>query len=677
MTHSGGRVRPALPGDPALIGPYRIVGRLGTGGMGVVHAGLGTDGRRVAVKVIHAAHAQDPEFRARFRREVQLSARVHGPCLVPLLAADPDAAEPWLATPYAPGPTLNEHLAASGPLTGGSLYAFASGTAQALAAIHRAGVVHRDMKPQNVILGPGGPCVLDFGIAHAQGGTSVTRTGVMTGTPGWISPEHYRMGTAGPAGDVFAWGALVAYAATGRLPFGTGAPDVVAFRVLSAAPDLTGLPVELRVVVDRALAKDPDERLSGAGAAEACSLLLASQSTRSLGATVEPTLVDGLVGVEWEVPTPEDPDWPAPPARPRASTIGVVIGAAVVAGSLVGGVLALRPSDGTDASAKNPVAAPVRAPGTAGPTGPKGGAGAPTVTPELVGDPRRAAVPVDPLAGVTNTAYTRSEDGVAPTTAEWQASTTAPGPEERKAAEAMRKHVGLILGTKDMDFMEPVVTFNERAQTVMITGGPVSTLSDLHKAQFARAGRMAACAALARHLESAPTAWPYGRFAVAWKGDEQTRQPDLLDFGQATDGCFNQTAGSWEGGWEGITAARMPSTAKDEVTVADRVVKKVQDTWDQSSSIAAGLPSLDLRNDIQLGFDPVEHAAYVWVWDTHRTIASRVDRARFRAHVRETVCPELLARYRAGPWPYDRVSVGLYQGDGGPPEFIGSDTCTP
>lgn len=163
----------------------RIIGRLGSRGTGTVHAGLDPDGLRVAVKVIHAEQAEDPEFRARFRREVQLSARVQGPCF----AAEPNAEFPWLATAYASGPTLNQHPAAHGPLAGGTLYAFAAGTAQALEAIHASGAVHRDVKPQDVILTPAGPRVLDFGIAHAADGTSVTRTGVMTGTPRLDQPR--------------------------------------------------------------------------------------------------------------------------------------------------------------------------------------------------------------------------------------------------------------------------------------------------------------------------------------------------------------------------------------------------------------------------------------------------------------------------------------------------------
>ncbi|MEU1450206.1 protein kinase domain-containing protein, partial [Streptomyces mirabilis] len=171
------RVHPARPGDPGRIGPYRVIGRLGSGGMGTVHAALDPGGRRVAVKVVHPAQAGDEEFRARFKREVEVSGRVTGPCLVPLLAADPGADVPWLATAYVPGLTLGEHIAAHGPLSGARLYALAVGTAAALAAVHAAGVVHRDVKPGNVILAPDGPRVLDFGIAHALDGTSVTRTG--------------------------------------------------------------------------------------------------------------------------------------------------------------------------------------------------------------------------------------------------------------------------------------------------------------------------------------------------------------------------------------------------------------------------------------------------------------------------------------------------------------------
>ncbi|MEV6651737.1 serine/threonine-protein kinase [Streptomyces sp. NPDC051219] len=304
------RVHPAHPGDPGRVGPYRIIGRLGAGGMGTVYAALGPEGRRVALKLIHPAQADDDEFRARFRREVELSRRVSGPCLVPLLAADTDAATPWLATEYVPGPTVGQHITTDGPLTGAHLYALAAGTAAALTAIHEAGVVHRDVKPANVILAPYGPRVLDFGIAHALDGTSVTRTGVMTGTAGWISPEYYRTGAAGTAGDVFAWGALIAYAATGRLPFGTGAPDVVAFRVMSGEPDITGMPDDLLALVTSALAKEPRDRPTAATLTEECTALLASQATSVLSPSVDmPTVVGDLVAAQWHMPAWDDALW--------------------------------------------------------------------------------------------------------------------------------------------------------------------------------------------------------------------------------------------------------------------------------------------------------------------------------------------------------------------------------
>ncbi|MGJ7420052.1 serine/threonine protein kinase [Streptomyces cinereoruber] len=285
--------------------------------MGTVHAALDPAGRRVALKLIHPTQADDGEFRARFKREVALSRRVSGPCLVALLDADTDVGHPWLVTEYVSGPTLGQRVAADGPLTGAQLYALAAGTAAALVAIHEAGVVHRDIKPANVILAPSGPRVLDFGIAHVLDGTSVTRTGVMTGTAGWISPEYYRTGTAGTAGDVFAWGALIAYAATGRLPFGTGAPDVVAFRVMSGQPDIAGVPDDLLAVVTSSLAKEPGDRPTPAVLAEKCIALLAAQTTSVLPLNADtPTVVGDLVAAHWDMPAQDDPAWTLARRRP-------------------------------------------------------------------------------------------------------------------------------------------------------------------------------------------------------------------------------------------------------------------------------------------------------------------------------------------------------------------------
>ncbi|MFE9098781.1 serine/threonine-protein kinase [Streptomyces sp. NPDC007264] len=682
---SGGRVQPARPGDPSRVGPYRIIGRLGSGGMGVVHAGLTTDGLRVAVKVIHPAQAEDPEFRARFRREVQLSARVQGPCLVPLLAADAEAAEPWLATAYAPGPTLNQHLSDRGPLADGTLYAFATGTAQALAAIHQAGVVHRDVKPQNVILTPAGPRVLDFGIARASDGTSVTRTGIMTGTPGWISPEYYRSSTAGPEGDMFAWGALVAYAATGRLPFGTGAPDAVAFRVMSGDPDLVGVPEQLREILERALAKDPSERMTALEAAEECSRLLASQATRVLGGDggLEPTLVGGLITTEWHMPTLDDQTWHAPSSSTRRRTIATVLVAAAVAGGIAGAALAFPTNGDSDALGDTSVAqsptgrstvrtetrahAPV-------PTTRAGGAGDAS---ESSADPRSAVVPSDPLAGVPDPAFTRAGDVAEPMAEEWRASTVASTSEEKDVEKAIRDRMAAMLATKDMDFMTPTVTFNKRAQTVMVTGGPISQIPEDHQEVFRRAGDMAACTALAYRLMDHPTTWSYGRFVISWKNFDGDLEPSVLGFGEATDGCYNVIAGQWQGDEFGIATAGIPSSDKAEIRVADATDKAITAAWDARIAEGQGLEPFAASDAIDLGFDPVERAAYVWARDTDGALIGRAQRADFQDAVSTTLCRKLTAEYNSNQnWNYTRWSVAVYEGNSRVPELIGSGECT-
>ncbi|MEU9608511.1 protein kinase [Streptomyces sp. NPDC048057] len=349
------RIQPLLPGDPRRIGAWRVIGRLGSGGMGVVYAAVDTVGLRLAVKVIHPAHATNDEFRARFRREVQLSQRVTGPCLVSVHDADTDGAAPWLATLFVPGPTLAQYLDANGPVQDTHLYALAAGTVAALASMHEAGVIHRDIKPGNVILSPSGPRVLDFGISHALDGTSVTRTGAVTGTPGWISPEHYQTGAVGPEGDIFAWGALVAYAATGRLPFGTGAPDAVAFRVMSARPDLSGLPGDLLPLVQQAMAKQPGDRPTGAELTRACSALLAAQATTVTPASKQPTLASDLASVSWGVAQENDPAWrSAGSRRKRPGVVAMAAVASLVAGT-IGGAVAVK-ATGTPNQA--PAAAP-------------------------------------------------------------------------------------------------------------------------------------------------------------------------------------------------------------------------------------------------------------------------------------------------------------------------------
>src|ERR1700691_6268891 len=206
----GGRGRgalaqgPLLPGDPARVGRYRLTGRLGAGGMGVVYLGTAKGGNPVAVKVLRPELAEDPEFRIRFSREVATLTRVEGMCTVRVIEADTDGPRPFLVTEYVDGPSLSDYVDASGPLGPEMLYGLATGLAEALAVIHAAGIIHRDLKPSNVILTPDGPKVIDFGIAQTLDATSVTRTGMMVGSAGFMAPEQVT-GRAGQAADVFAW----------------------------------------------------------------------------------------------------------------------------------------------------------------------------------------------------------------------------------------------------------------------------------------------------------------------------------------------------------------------------------------------------------------------------------------------------------------------------------------
>ncbi|WP_370531879.1 serine/threonine-protein kinase, partial [Streptomyces venezuelae] len=245
-----------------MIAGYRLLGRLGAGGMGVVYLGRTDNGELAAVKVTHADQADQPDFRARFRREVEAARRVVSPWAVPVTGADPDAPEPWMATAFVPGPSLGEAVAAHGPLPERSVRVLGAAVARALAAVHAAGLVHRDVKPGNVLLAVDGPRLIDFGIARATGETALTATDMVVGTPGFLAPEQAeaRVDAIGPAADVFALGCLLAYAATGRPPFGTGAVDALMYRTVHDEPDLGGVPDGLLDLLRACLAKDPAVR---------------------------------------------------------------------------------------------------------------------------------------------------------------------------------------------------------------------------------------------------------------------------------------------------------------------------------------------------------------------------------------------------------------------------------
>jgi eukaryotic-like serine/threonine-protein kinase len=253
-------IRGLQPEDPRLIGPYRLVGQLGSGGMGRVFLGLSAGGRPVAVKVIRPELAADPDFRMRFGREVAAARRVSGLFTALVVDADVDGPVAWLATAYVAGPSLSEAVADHGPLPARSLLALAAGLAESLSAIHAAGVVHRDLKPSNVLLAEDGPRVIDFGIARAFEATSLTQAGLVVGSPGFMSPEQAEGDEVGPPSDIFNLGAVLAFAATGQGPFGTGTTAALLYRVVHGSPSLDQMPAEVRPLVEQCLAKDPSQR---------------------------------------------------------------------------------------------------------------------------------------------------------------------------------------------------------------------------------------------------------------------------------------------------------------------------------------------------------------------------------------------------------------------------------
>jgi len=299
-------------------GPYTLVRRLAGGGMGEVWAATGPDGREVAVKLLPEGSLADATARARFAREVEAARRVRHARVQAVLDADPAAERPWLATELVGGPTLAQRVAADGPLPGPDVHALATGLAEALAAVHQAGVLHRDVSPANVVLGLDGPVLVDFGIARFAEATTLTLAGTVVGTAGWLAPELLRDDAATEASDVWSLGAVLAYAATGRPPADGSRAEVVLRKVLDGDLDLRGLPPWLDDVVRRCLAADPSARPSAAD-------LLAELDPQGVTRphTVPPT----------QVAEPPAAPTPRPPVRwvPWAVRAGVV-----GAGALVG-----------------------------------------------------------------------------------------------------------------------------------------------------------------------------------------------------------------------------------------------------------------------------------------------------------------------------------------------------
>jgi predicted Ser/Thr protein kinase len=341
--------------DPVEIGPYQVLRLLGEGGMGKVYLARSAGSRLVALKVIRSEYAADAGFRARFRREVDAAAKVSGFFTTPVIDADADGRQPWLATSYVPAPSLGEVVRALGSMTEPALRALGAGLAEALRAIHSAGLIHRDLKPGNVLVAGDGPRVIDFGISRALDGTQLTRTGGILGTPGYMSPEQIVSGhEVGPPSDVFALGCVVVFSATGRNPYGAGQAADVLYRVVYDQPRLDGVPGTLRPLIEACLDKDPARR-------PAVTAVLDSFTPANLNALLTPHLMAELARRAQEVaeiaarpPSRRVRQNFRMPARSRRRFLGIAA-AGVASVATAGGVtIALLRSGGS-----NPTASPV------------------------------------------------------------------------------------------------------------------------------------------------------------------------------------------------------------------------------------------------------------------------------------------------------------------------------
>ena len=350
------QVAPLAASDPRCIGSYQPVGRLGMGGMGVVYLAVSQEDRRVALKVVRSELADEPQFRVRFAREVQAARAVGGQYTAHLVDADTEATPQWIATEYIPGPTLAEHVESHGAMPEDQVRLLGLGLAEAIEAIHAAGLIHRDLKPSNVILSAEGPKVIDFGISQAVDATSLTQTGVYVGSLAWMSPEQVTGDALSPTTDMFSLGLLLAYAALGRHPYGEGRPEAVAFRMVNQAPDLSDVPPSLRAPCGRLLSKTPNDRPSP----EAVVHALTNGATQIHDITrVMDIRWDGTVAGNRPTLPPVPDANPAAPAPPRKRRRGLAVAlagtttvaAATAAAVALGAIPLPTGGDVTDADA--------------------------------------------------------------------------------------------------------------------------------------------------------------------------------------------------------------------------------------------------------------------------------------------------------------------------------------
>ncbi|SHK89673.1 serine/threonine-protein kinase [Actinacidiphila paucisporea] len=348
---------PLQPQDPREVAGYRLRARIGEGGMGSVYLSHTRGGQPLALKVIRREYAQDEEFRRRFQQEVQAARRVQGYYVVSVLDHDTTGNQPWLATAYVPGLPLDEALARYGALPLPSVFQLTGCAAEALRAVHAAGVIHRDLKPSNILLGAGGPSVIDFGIARAADSTALTRSGGLIGTPQFMSPEHANGLTLTPATDIFSLGLIAAVAATGRHPYGEAGAITLAAQIANTAirpPDLSPYPEPLRELLERCLTADPDARPSPEELAESCARA-AGRPLRDVAGWLPEPLAAEIVRREAAATLPPEPESapnagraaapvpPKPPVPPASGTPGLPVTVPEVPPAAPAGVFGAAP----------------------------------------------------------------------------------------------------------------------------------------------------------------------------------------------------------------------------------------------------------------------------------------------------------------------------------------------
>jgi len=421
-------------GDPRVVGAYRLVARLGGGGMGRVYLGTSPGGRDVAVKVMHPELTGEPDFRARFRREVEAARLVGGFHTAAVVDADPEAEPPWMVTEYIPGPSLKAKVAIDGPLGPAALHDLAAGLAEGLGAIHARGLVHRDLTPANVIMTGNGPRIIDFGISKSAHASVVTSAGVVVGTAAFMSPEHVDSRPAGPASDIFSLGSVLGYAATGSSPFAASSPSATYYAILGKDPDLRAIPRPLGAVVARCLAKDPARRPTAAGLLASLTAIKSlpfpgEPAPRATSATPAGAAREACAGT-------------APRARARPAAVGPALGSPAPGNASPGSLALGSPSPGNAALARPSLGSP--SPGNAALARPSPGSrvlGSPALGNAAAGSPvpvhaplvRRAVLP-RPRTGQHRADRLRPQVQVWPSRQGWRLVTA--GPDGRWLASA-------------------------------------------------------------------------------------------------------------------------------------------------------------------------------------------------------------------------------------------------